>query len=61
LLKLSEKVPSGIVVTEGVWWIKHAPGSRSINALTAQRLTDKAKGSTFYDVKVNVRKHNTSA
>ncbi|GBG56658.1 formate dehydrogenase [Sporomusaceae bacterium FL31] len=61
MLKLSEKVPSGIVVTEGVWWIKHAPGSRSINALTAQRLTDKAKGSTFYDVKVNVRKHNTSA
>ncbi|QJW44781.1 molybdopterin-dependent oxidoreductase [bacterium BFN5] len=59
MLKLSEKVPAGIVVTEGVWWIKHAPGSRSINALTAQRLTDKAKGSTFYDVKVNVRKHNT--
>lgn len=61
MLKLSEKVPAGIVVTEGVWWIKHAPGSRSINALTAQRLTDKAKGSTFYDVKVNVRKHNTPA
>ncbi len=55
-LKCSEKVPPGIVVTEGVWWIKHAPGARSINALTAQRLTDKAKGSTFYDAKVNIKK-----
>src|SRR3546814_15470826 len=35
-LKCSEKVPPGIVVTEGVWWIKHAPGARSINALTAR-------------------------
>jgi len=54
-LKITDKVPAGVVVTEGVWWIDHAPGNRSVNALTAQRLTDKAKGSTFYDVKVNVK------
>lgn len=55
-LKISIKVPKSVVVTEGVWWIEHALGDRSINALTSQRLTDKGAGSTFYDVKVNVRK-----
>ncbi|MBP2636697.1 MAG: fdhF 1 [Firmicutes bacterium] len=53
--KVSDKVPGGVVVAEGLWWLEHAPGNRSVNALTSQRLTDKAQGSTFYDVKVNVR------
>ncbi|SDE16273.1 molybdopterin-dependent oxidoreductase [Sporomusa acidovorans] len=54
-LKISAKIPAGIVVAEGVWWLEHVPGNRSVNALTSQRLTDKGKGSTFYDVKVNVK------
>ncbi|WP_371381361.1 molybdopterin-dependent oxidoreductase [Sporomusa aerivorans] len=54
-LRVADTIPTGVVVTEGVWWLEHAAGSRSVNALTSQRLTDKAKGSTFYDVKVNVR------
>ncbi len=54
-LKVSSKVPQCVVVTEGIWWLEHAPGNRSVNALTSQRLTDKAKGSTFYDVKVNIK------
>ena len=54
-LKITPKVPPGVVVAEGVWWIRHAPGSRTVNALTSQRLTDKAAGSTFYDTKVDVR------
>lgn len=54
-LEITTKVPKGIVVTEGVWWTKHAISNRSVNALTSQRLTDKGRGSTFYDVKVNVR------
>lgn len=54
-MKITTKIPKGVVVTEGVWWLEHAIGKRSINALTSQRLTDKAGGSTFYDVKVNVR------
>lgn len=54
-LKVTAKVPEGVVVAEGLWWIEHAPGNRSVNALTSQRLTDKGKGSTFYDVKVNVK------
>jgi len=55
-LKITTKVPKGVVVTEGVWWLENTPGNRSVNTLTSQRLTDKGKGSTFYDVKVNVKK-----
>jgi hypothetical protein len=31
------------------------PGKRNVNALTSQRLTDQAGGSTFYDNRVEVR------
>lgn len=54
-LEITLSVPAGVVVTEGVWWLQHVPGSRSVNALTSQRLTDQGQGSTFYDIKVNVR------
>ncbi|MDR3562862.1 MAG: molybdopterin-dependent oxidoreductase [Negativicutes bacterium] len=55
VLQVTPKAPAGVVVAEGVWWLKRAPGSRTVNALTSQRLTDKAEGSTFYDTKVDVR------
>lgn len=55
ILRLTDTVPRGVVVAEGVWWLEHAPGSRTVNALTSQRLTDKGEGSTFYDNKVDVR------
>ncbi|MHC1760687.1 MAG: molybdopterin-dependent oxidoreductase [Negativicutes bacterium] len=55
ILKLTDKVPPGVVVTDGVSWLCDAPGKRTINALTSQRFTDRAHGSTFYDVKVDVR------
>ncbi len=55
VLKVTPGVPVGVTVAEGVWWIKDAPGSRTVNALTSQRLTDRAAGSTFYDTKVDVR------
>ncbi|HWQ61599.1 MAG TPA: molybdopterin oxidoreductase family protein [Negativicutes bacterium] len=54
-LKVTPGVPAGVTVAEGVWWLKDAPGGRTVNALTSQRLTDRAAGSTFYDTKVNVR------
>ncbi|MBP2652453.1 MAG: formate dehydrogenase [Firmicutes bacterium] len=54
-LKITDKIPPGVVVTEGIWGLEHGPGNRSVNALTSQRLTDKGNGSTFYDVKVNVK------
>ena len=53
-LKVSERVPGGTVVTEGVWWSEFIPGGRGVNALTSQRLTDGGRGSTLYDVAVEV-------
>ncbi len=55
ILKLSSGVPKGVVVAEGVWWLAHCPGPRSVNALTSQKLTDRGAGSTFYDNTVDVR------
>jgi anaerobic selenocysteine-containing dehydrogenase len=55
LLSVTAKVPSGAVVAEGVWWTAYAPGKSTVNALTSQRLTDAAGGSTFYDNRVDVR------
>ncbi|MCX5911577.1 MAG: molybdopterin oxidoreductase family protein [Deltaproteobacteria bacterium] len=55
ILKTTPRVPSGVVVAEGVWWLEHCPGRGSVNALTSQRLTDRGNGSTFYDNTVDVR------
>jgi hypothetical protein len=43
------------VVAEGIWWLEHCPGLRSVNALTSQHLTDQGGGSTFYDNTVDVK------
>jgi anaerobic selenocysteine-containing dehydrogenase len=56
ILQATPKVPAGVVVAAGVWWLEHCPGRRSVNALTSQRLTDMGRGSTFYDNTVEVRK-----
>jgi anaerobic selenocysteine-containing dehydrogenase len=53
--EVTPKVPPGTVAAEGVWWLEFAPGDRSVNALTSQRLTDQGNGSTFYDNAVDVR------
>ena len=58
VLKIADSVPVGVVVADGVSWLREAPGRRTINALTSQRLTDRGKGSTFYDTKVDVRAEN---
>jgi len=55
LLMITERVPAGTVVTEGVWWREFIPGGRGVNALTSQRLTDGGRGSTLYDVAVEVK------
>lgn len=54
-LAVSPALPPGVVVAEGVWWLDYALNGRTVNALTSQRLTDRAGGSTFYDTKVDVR------
>ncbi len=55
ILRVTPKIPSGVVVAEGIWWLDHCPGLRSVNALTSQRLTDQGRGSTFYDNTVDAR------
>jgi anaerobic selenocysteine-containing dehydrogenase len=55
MLRTTSEVPSGVLVAEGVSWLRDAPGTRTINALTSQRLTDRGRGSTFYDTRVDVR------
>lgn len=55
ILRINEGVPAGVVVASGVWWREFAPGGRTVNALTSQRLTDQGEGSTFYDNRVEVR------
>jgi anaerobic selenocysteine-containing dehydrogenase len=54
-LRITDRVPVGTVVTEGVWWREFIPGARGVNALTSQRLTDGGRGSTLYDVTVEVK------
>ncbi|MRR37739.1 molybdopterin oxidoreductase family protein, partial [bacterium] len=56
ILAVTDRVPSGVAVAEGVWWTAHAPGDRTVNALTSQRLTDRGNGSTFYDTRIEVKK-----
>ena len=55
VLRVRDGVPPGIAVAEGVFWLAHAPGTRNVNALTSQRLTDQGGGSTFYDNRIDVR------
>lgn len=54
-LRTTDRVPPGVAVAEGVWWMEHAPGDRTVNALTSQRLTDRGNGSTFYDTRIDVK------
>ena len=56
ILRVTPKVPAGLVVAAGVWWLEHCPGRRGVNALTSQRLTDMGRGSTLYDNTVEVKK-----
>ena len=56
---VTDRVPAGTVVTEGVWWSEFIAGGRGVNVLTSQRLTDGGRGSTLYDVAVEVRKKSS--
>lgn len=54
-LRVTGNVPEGVTVSEGAWWRDGAPGDRTANALTSQRLTDMGDGSTLYDNYIEVR------
>lgn len=54
VLKVTQQVQPGIVVSEGVYWLDRSRSGRGINSLTSQRLTDRGEGSTLYDLAVEV-------
>ncbi len=56
VLRVRAGVPPGVAVAAGVFWLEHVPGDRNVNALTSQRVTDLAGGSTFYDNRIDVRR-----
>jgi len=53
-VRVTEDVQPGVVVVEGTWWGLSAPDGTSINALTAQTLTDLGGGSTFHNTRVRL-------
>lgn len=50
----------GVVVGLSVWWAKLCPGGKNANAVTSQAVTDLGNGATFYDVLVDVARHEGS-
>jgi anaerobic selenocysteine-containing dehydrogenase len=54
--EVTERVPTGVAVVEGVAWSAFSKGRATVNALTSQRLTDRGGGSTFYDHRIDVRR-----
>ena len=55
LLRVTDVVPAGVAVAEGVHWLTAEGNLRNVNALTSQRLTDLGNGSTYYDNGIEVR------
>jgi len=49
-------VRAGVVAAPAVRWARMAPDRQNVNALTAERLTDKGGGPTFYSCLVQVEK-----
>ena len=54
VLEVTEAVPPGIAVAEGVHSIQQG-NVRNVNGLTSQRIADTGGGSTFYDNRIDVR------
>ena len=56
LVRVTEDAQPGVVVVEGSWWGLSAPDGVSINAVTAQTLTDLGGGSTFHNTRVRLER-----
>lgn len=55
-VRVTEAVQPGVAVVEGTWWGLSAPDGESINAVTAQTLTDLGGGSTFHNTRVRLER-----
>jgi anaerobic selenocysteine-containing dehydrogenase len=54
-------VPPGVVALPSGWWASLSPGGASVNALTADTLTDLGGGCAFHDALVEVQRADASA
>ena len=54
--RVDDTVRPGVVCAPSTRWAKRAPGKRSVNALTSERLTDAGGGPTFYSCLVQVER-----
>jgi anaerobic selenocysteine-containing dehydrogenase len=54
--ELTEDTRAGVVVVEGIWWSKHQPGGRGVNALTDDRTTDMGGGPALHSNLVQVER-----
>ncbi|HWO05339.1 MAG TPA: molybdopterin dinucleotide binding domain-containing protein, partial [Methylomirabilota bacterium] len=54
--ELTEDTRPGVVVVEGIWWSKHQPGGRGVNALTDDRTTDMGGGPALHSNLVQVER-----
>ena len=52
--EVTEDVPPGLLVAEGIWWSKHHPDGKGVNQLASQRVTDLGACSTLHENLVNV-------
>jgi anaerobic selenocysteine-containing dehydrogenase len=55
---LTEDTRPGVVVVEGIWWSKHQPGRRGVNALTDDRVADMGGGPALHSNLVQVARLN---
>ena len=53
---LTDDTREGVAVVEGIWWNKHQPGGRGVNALTDDRTTDMGGGPALHSNLVQVER-----
>jgi anaerobic selenocysteine-containing dehydrogenase len=53
-VEVTEDVPPGVAVSEGIWWPKLMPGRKGTNSLTSAELTDLGGCARFHDCLIEV-------
>jgi anaerobic selenocysteine-containing dehydrogenase len=54
--ELTEDTRPGVAVVEGIWWSKHQPGGRGVNALTDDRTADMGGGPALHSNLVQIER-----
>jgi anaerobic selenocysteine-containing dehydrogenase len=56
MARVGDRVPRGVVSAPSGWWASHSPSGLSVNALTADGVSDRGDGPDFHDTLVEVRR-----